>query len=226
MPDDNESLFSKAGQGANWLVGLAGAAVGGGLAKLDDLKKFPTFGKGAVLAATFLFLWAIIFGILYYFETLELAQAKDKLDRAEAKQPRDDAAVNEAKKLRGDANSRIQVFHYGSLIVFVLASMATFAGLCDVIFAATKEPPKPLAPPPPNHYTMVNVPVQINGRLSHSHTFLLDEQTGDTWLMVCQPNNKTVEFRKVSRLKLDGTPEDDASGATPAEATKPSEPQP
>lgn len=216
MPEEKESLYSKAGQGANWLVGLAGAAVGGGLAKLDDLKAFPLFGKRAVLGATFCFMGAIILGIFYYFETLEVAQAKEKLDKAEAAQSPDNQKVEDAKKARKEANDRLSIYHYGSLIFFSLASMATFAGLCDVIFAATKEPPRPPAPPPPNHYSMVNVPVQAGGRVTHSHTFLLDEQTGETWLMICQPNDKTVEFRRVRRLKLDGTEEDAGAGPLPA----------
>lgn len=220
MADEKESLFSKAGQGANWLVGLAGAAVGGGLAKLDELKTFPLIAKCAVLLATLGFLVAIIAGIFYYFETLEVAQAKEKLDKAEAAEPPDPQKLKEAKKARTEANGRLSLYHYGSLIFFSFASLATFAGFCDVIFAAGQEPPKPPAAPPPNHFSIVNVPVQINGRLSHSHTFLLDEQTGDTWLMMCQPNNKSVEFRRVSRLKLDGTSEGASSSAMPKGAAK------
>ena len=61
---------------------------------------------------------------------------------------------------------------------------------------------------PPVSYTIVNVPVHVRGRLSHSHTFLLNQQTGDVWLMVCG-SNKMVEFKRVLKRKLDGSPEDE-----------------
>jgi hypothetical protein len=36
--------------------------------------------------------------------------------------------------------------------------------------------------------------------------FLLDRQTGELWLMTCRAD-KSVEFRRVRKLKLYGTPE-------------------
>ena len=67
----------------------------------------------------------------------------------------------------------------------------------------------------PGLYTLVNVPVQVRGRLSHSHTFLLNQKDGETWLMVCR-TDKTVEFRRVRRLTLDGTLEAETTATSPA----------
>jgi hypothetical protein len=58
--------------------------------------------------------------------------------------------------------------------------------------------------------------VHTGGRLSHSHTFLVDQQTGELWLMTCR-GDKTVEFRRVQKRKLDGTPEEIVANSKPAE---------
>ena len=220
-PDQANDPISKASQGANWFVGLSGAAVGGGLAKLDMVEKFPFWGKVFFVIAAFFFLWSIVSGIFYYFQLLALAQASEKLTREEAKEHPDQAAIKAARDKRDAANLKISLFHFGAFVTFPLACMATVACLSFVIFAPA---PVPAANPPvapANHFSLTNVPVYIGGRISHSHTFLLDEQSGDAWLMICQPN-KTVEFRKVKRLKLDGTSEDVSStAALPAHPSSP-----
>jgi hypothetical protein len=49
-------------------------------------------------------------------------------------------------------------------------------------------------PNPPFRLTLSAA--QIVGGLKHQHTFMLNEQTGEIWEMVCRPD-KGVEFRKV-----------------------------
>ena len=204
MPEQADDPISKASQGANWFVGLSGAAVGGGLAKLEMVEKFPFLGKLFFVIATFFFLWSIVSGIFYYFQLLALAQAKEKLAREEGKEQKDEAAIKAAGGQRQRANDKIRLFHFSAFVTFPLACMATVLCLWFVIFAGTPVPPSPPVSPT-NHYSLTSATVFVGGRISHSHTFLLDEQSGDIWLMVCQPD-KTVEFRRVKRLKLDGTP--------------------
>jgi hypothetical protein len=58
--------------------------------------------------------------------------------------------------------------------------------------------------------------VHSRGRLSHSHTFLVDQQTGALWLMTCR-GDKMVEFHRVQKRKLDGTPEEVVASSKPGE---------
>lgn len=113
--------------------------------------------------------------------------------------------VDKAKDKLKEANKKVRRFHYATMVTFALAGVATLFCLGFVLFKSAPTPLKPAVIS--NHYTLTNVPVHIGGRLSHSHTLLLNQQTGELWLMTCR-KDKTLEFRRVQNLKLDGTPEE------------------
>ncbi|HEY4837794.1 MAG TPA: hypothetical protein VIH72_04260 [Candidatus Acidoferrales bacterium] len=49
-----------------------------------------------------------------------------------------------------------------------------------------------------NHFAVIPDPEHIGPRgEKHSHTFLLDQRSGDVWDLICQPNGM-VEFRRVT----------------------------
>jgi len=219
---EDADVIGKARESSNWFVGLAGAAVGGGLAKLDMVEKFPLGAKVFYVLATAAFLWSIVSGIFYYFQLLSLAQAKDKVDQEEKKNPKDQTKLNAATAARVEANKKLSTFHTGTLLSFPFACLFTVACLGLVLFTPTVEANKPPVPPPEpsNHFTLVTVPVHASGRLLHDHTFLLDQQQGAIWLMVCQ-HDKTVEFKRVKQLKLDGTLEDENPASSTQLATPP-----
>jgi len=211
MPQEATDPISQASQGVNWLVGLSGAAIGGALAKLDWVLKFPKSGKVAFLIAALFFLLSILAGVFYAFQLFALKQKKQKLDEEKSKQAPDDHAIANAQTALNDANAKVRRFHNATMATFAAASISTLFCLGFVLFRSTI-PPKP----PPlvvNHFTLTNVPVHVGGKLSHSHTFLLNQQSGEVWLMTCRAG-KLVEFRRVQKFKLDGTPE--AEIATPA----------
>jgi hypothetical protein len=56
----------------------------------------------------------------------------------------------------------------------------------------------PLPPEPAMKYELVSHQEYVAGRLSHSHTFLLNRQTGEIRQMICRRGTKLVEFRVVS----------------------------
>jgi hypothetical protein len=218
MPQEADDPIGQARQGVNWLVGLSGAAIGGALAKLDWVLKFPSHGKVAFLFGGLFFLVSIIFGVFYSFELFSLKLGKQKLDEAQGHWPPDDAAVVSARTELVNSNEKVANFHNVTMAAFALAGIATVVCLGYVLFAPAPSPPPPPKLVPSNHYTLVNAPVYVRGKLSHSHTFLLNQQTGEAWLMTCRPD-KTVVFRRVQRLDLNGTPEADVVPAMPAQTT-------
>lgn len=213
MPQEADDPVSQARQGANWLVGLSGAFIGGALAKLDWILKFPKSGKIAFLIAALFFLLSILAGVFYAFQLFALKQRKQKLEEEKATQPPDAQAVQTAQTRLEAANDKVRRFHNATMATFALAGVATMFCLGFVLF---NSPPTPLPPKPvpPNHFTLTNVPVHMGGRLSHSHTFLLNQQTGEVWLMTCRAD-KSVEFRRVQKFKLDGTPDEETPPAKP-----------
>jgi len=223
MPDPNaDDTIAKAGQGANWFVGLSGAAIGGALAKLELVERFPRSGKIFFVLAAGAFLVSIGSGIYYFFQLLTAAQAKEKVDRELARTPQIKAELDAARKERDQENAKLATFHWGAMLSFPFACLMTwFCLICVMLWglapdAATAAKPAAAAavaaPAPISPFTLVTVPVHEHDRLLHDHTFLLNQQTGAMWLMTCQPD-KSVEFRRVKRLKLDGTPEAEDSAA-------------
>ena len=212
MAQEADDPISQARQGANWLVGLSGAAIGGALAKLDWILKFPPAGKMAFLVAAFFFFLSILAGVFYAFQLFALKQRKLKLDEEKGKQAPTQTAIDAAEARLKEANQKVARFHIGTMVTFALAGAATLVCLGFVLNAPL--PPKPAAAAS-NHYVLNHV-VHTGGRLSHSHTFLVDQQTGELWLMTCR-GDKTVEFRRVQKRKLDGTPEEAVANAKPQE---------
>lgn len=72
MPQEADDPISQARQGANWLVGLSGAAIGGALAKLDWVLKFPSSGQIAFLISAFFFSCRYLVGSFTLFNYLLL----------------------------------------------------------------------------------------------------------------------------------------------------------
>jgi hypothetical protein len=215
MPQAADDPISQASQGTNWLVGLSGAAVGGALAKLDWVLKFPKWGKIGFLVASLCFMFSILVGVFYAFQLFALKLRKQKLEEEKAKPSPVQADIDAAKQRLDQANEKVAQFHYLTMAAFALACLATVACLGVVLFqpAAATKPLKPeSAPIIKNAYALTNLPVHVGGQLSHSHTFLLNQQTGAVWQMTCRKGS-LVEFHRVLRTGLNGSPDDDP--ATP-----------
>ena len=113
--------------------------------------------------------------------------------------------------------ARFRVAIFLTIIGVVLGALLTIAIILARAGSAgvTEVPPPPQTPPPSESsykivnpqtlpssegsYQLVNSLVHANGHLSHSHTFLLNQRTGDIWEMTCR-KGKTVEFRSVPRI--------------------------
>jgi hypothetical protein len=208
--EKSSDTVGKASQAANWFVGLSGAAVGGALAKLDFVERFPRSAKVFFVLAAGAFLVSTVSGIFYYFQLLAAGQAKERVDREEARNPLNHEALEKAKTERDSANKKLSQFHTETLFSFPVACLMTWLCLmCVLIWGLAP------AAAPTNRYTVASATVHENGQTQDNYTFVLDQQTGAMWLMETQPD-KTVEFRKVKRLKLDGTPEVDDAATTAA----------
>jgi hypothetical protein len=193
-PDDP---IGQARQGGIWLVGLSGGAIGGALAKLDWLLRFPFSAKVAFFVAFIGFLVSIYFGVSYVAQLLPLKQLQQKKKDAE-EQRKAQAEIEGIKSELAAANGKASRFHYLTIIPFLVACVSVVVCLCLLLFKPWEIVPSPAAAISPNKYVITNVPVHYHGRLTHSHTLLLDQQTGEVWELTCQ-NGKIVEFRSVSR---------------------------
>jgi uncharacterized protein YpmS len=224
MPDEPKDSIGQASGAIKWLVGIAITFVGAALAKLEWIQKFPRSAQFASWFAMFFFLLAILFGVFYAFQLVAVSQRKQKLVEAKAEHAAEDK-VEAAQTRLDSANEKLARFHGTTFLMFTIAGLATVICLGLVLLQPASKPPSSQSSSPQTTseksaevtsgpHTLVNVPVHIRGRLSHSHTFLLNEKNGDLWLMICR-TDKTVEFKRVQRLKLDGTTPEDVTLAAP-----------
>jgi hypothetical protein len=221
VAQEAEEASSKAPDAITWLVALLCGALGWLLAKLDFIQKLPSSGRYAFLFAVGLIALSILYGVFYRFQLTAAKQLRRKVDQLKKLLPVDQAAVKaeyESEQAALDAaNNKLGKLHYFTMFLLLLIVGATLRCVYVAMFdvpPAAHEVKKDLS----NHYVLINVPVHVGGKLSHSHTFLLNQQTGEAWLMSCM-GGKTVEFRRVRRLRLDGTPEEDTSAGQGVEVS-------
>jgi len=206
MAADPETPVGQARQGVNWLVGLSGGAVGSALLRLDWVLKFPAVAKWVFLLAATCFLASIAFGVFYAFELFALAQRKESLaDLSNPANPekKDEAArsseISSAKVKVSDANAKVHRFHDATFGTFVVASLLSIGVFYLVLFdcpdCKTPDPPTPH----PAIYVIDSTLTYVAGKPAHSHIFLLNQETGEMWEMVCQKAG-LVEFRPVDKL--------------------------
>jgi hypothetical protein len=79
--------------------------------------------------------------------------------------------------------------------------------------AADDAKTRPVAEPLRFAITQSAVHPTKNGR--EAHTFLLNQQTGELWQMICDRQGKFTAWQRVPRLDLKGNPEKDESGKKP-----------
>jgi hypothetical protein len=209
VPDQPKDSIAQVSQSINWLVGLSGGAIGGALLKFDWLLKLRLSAKLVFLAASCCFLSSILFGVYYAFQMLAVGRYGDELNEAKAEWPPNEKRTNDAKDKVDKARDKARSYHLGTMFTFGLAGIATIVALCIALLAPVTVAKETKTPP--NKYLINNSQVYVKGRLSHSHTFLVNQQTGEVWEMMCRKGN-IVEFRRVMRTNYDGTEEQQNMG--------------
>lgn len=215
MPDQPKDSISQTNQSINWLVGLSGGALGGALLKFDWLLKLRFSAKVAFLIAACFFLASILWGVYYAFQMLAVGRFQDDLDKAKAEWPPDDNRINEAKQKVEKATKKAHGFHLKTMVTFLVAGIATIVVLFLSLLAPPPAETKEVRPHP-NKFLITTSQIYSKGRLSHSHTFLLNQQTGEVWQMICS-KDEFVEFRRVNRTNQDGTVEHQSNVSDQAE---------
>jgi len=172
--------FDKHLDAVKWVIGLPVAILFGTTQFVDkiDFVKHP--GAGRLLTAIVIVsALTTVLSVFYYFLRIKLA---------------------DYKILSTDAPPAIQFLgsatYYASLFLFFAAFVLTVIGLVEYpgVQLDKTPPPTPVAAAPP-HFTITTSGPVKDGKGTHVHTFLLDQNTGEVWRMKCSANG--VEFVRV-----------------------------
>jgi hypothetical protein len=104
-----------------------------------------------------------------------------------------------SKAFAAAAHWRVVIFELLALYPFAIGMLclASFGALNYRLFLERKTETTQLAKET-NHFTIITDPDHIGaGGKKHSHTFLLDQRSGETWDVYCKPDG-SVEFKRVS----------------------------
>ena len=214
--------------GVKWTIGLSGAAVAGAFLHLDELGKQPTAARWVLAFAAAGFAVSIISGVNYLHwlmaadvARVRLPEIKKEQDALGTPTPTDKEKVDRvatldrrykkyAKKIERSyvVSPRWHVAYIVSFIVAaVLATMVFFAAMVRSSAQSDRHLDKRCnvdkapSPVPPNRYIVTYSALHQGRHGKETHTFLLDQQTGQLWQMRCTAGG-SVEFHPIQVTSL------------------------
>lgn len=211
--------------GVKWTIGLSGAAVAGAFLHLDELSKQPTPGRWILAFAVACFAISIISGVNYLHWLMAADVARIRIPEIEKEQidlgtpdPADKAKVERCDTLDKRHKRYVKKierayvvsprWHVAYIVNFIIA-----AALATIIFFAaivrhSAQPDGqqnkqcnvgkcPTTVAPANRFVVTYSALHQGRHGKETHTFLLDQQTGQLWQMRCNASG-TVEFRQIA----------------------------
>jgi hypothetical protein len=233
MSDNPPSGDAAAGyvDGVKWIVGLAGAVFAGIFLHPEWLTQWPEKMRIYIAVVLFLFGISIMSGVVYLLWLNSVRRKKERLaeiegthsvpmvnpDPGKRKSPAEkrDSIKDELEKAQTPMNFWFAVLR-GSF--FLAASMGVFA-FCFWVARpqkSTESGKKQATVPVPLRFTITQSALHKTKKGMEAHTFLLNQQTGQVWQMVCDGQGKVISFRRVPWLDSNGNPEKDEASASPA----------
>jgi hypothetical protein len=203
--------------GVKWIVGLSGAVLAGVFLHPEQLDGRHPLMRPAVAVILGLFVVSMIGGVVYLLWLLRIKRVKESIKEINEELAAPIVIPNparrawlecEKKKLEAERdgsgketgqwfNVLLWPFSIGALAVGVIFCLSVMWPKKPVVVD------KPVAPVP-LHFTVVQSAVHKTGHGMQAHTFLLNQQTGEMWQMVCDQKGEVVGFRRVRKFDTNG----------------------
>lgn len=212
--------------GVNWLVGLSAAVVAGAFLHYTDVQCLDFRVRMAYFVVALMFAAATWAGVNYAFWLFHVEEQrayrkklKEKLEDTALPQTKKDLYAEEVNAVDGrlkEAHKWIGRLHNVLLWGFAMGVIGA-AGLlgtalwtgqkleCDKDKDKDAKGCTVCAPAPSNaRYAVAQSAVHRTNSGNQAHTFLLDQESGALWMMVCDKDGKSVSFKWVKRTDLNG----------------------
>jgi MFS family permease len=209
-----------------WMLGLSAGVIAGVFLHPEQIAQASGWGKGAVVVVLALFGLSVIVGVVYLFWLSRVRRIKERL--AEIKTELSTPVVTpDAKRTKGlvdeqaeltteNVEAKKDMNEWFTLLLWFFFGAAGIGLIVFCVFVGMLKPPEkakdPPPPPPavePLKYTVVQSAVHSTKGGMQAHTFLLNQQTGEMWQMMCDAQGKVVSFQRVLKRDLKGNPEPD-----------------
>jgi hypothetical protein len=199
-----------------WIVGISGAVMAGVYLHPEAVTTLSLEAKRCLAAVMLLFGVSSFGGVVYLLWLNNVRRKKELLAETEAKlaapafvpnpdetrelEKKRDKLKRKLARAQPSLNAWYWIFtwaFYGAAVLTVLFFMLRIVRTKDPVVVE------------PLHFTVVQSAVHRTDHGMQAHTFLLNQQTGEMWQMVCDQKGTVVGFRRVRRLDVNGNPEPD-----------------
>jgi hypothetical protein len=217
MVESPQNPRSAYAEGMKWVLALSIAAVAGAFLHLSDLSKLPVWLKLTAAGDTAAFLVGAFLGVQYLIRVFTDDVRRKQLSDTEGNASATEADKDRAEDLRLDLSksdtSRPKLYRWHAIstciaavltLVFLPAAILTFKDDakklecpcgCTTVCQGTNQ-----ISIAPDRFAIVYSAAHPGRGGQVQHTFLLDQQTGNLWQMVCRKNG-TVAFEETPRQK-------------------------
>jgi hypothetical protein len=213
-----------------WIVGLAGAVFAGVFLHPEWILGRPEKMRIYLAVVLFLFGISMIGGVVYLLWINSVRRKKEMLgeiesdlsvpvvtpDPAKRKELQDkwDSTRGKLKK----AQSRMNFWYAVLSVPFYVAAFLGVVAFCVWVAWPQKSADDGKKQPTvadPLRFTITQSAVHKTKKGMEAHTFLLNQQTGEVWQMVCDGPSGALSFRRVPWLDLNKSPEKVEPGRKP-----------
>jgi hypothetical protein len=214
-----------------WIVGISSALLAGVFLHPELTSGWPLWGKGALVLMLLLLGASIVGGVVYLLWLNRLRRCRERIAEIDKElsspvvvpDPQRTQKLRDEKiaLLKEDEDSKgTQMFWYWAFILTFLVggSIGIIAFCAQVVYGQKpkddcrdkkKDGDAKTVLVDPLRFTIAQSAVHRTAHGMQAHTFLVNQQTGEVWQMICDQKGNVVAFQRVKRLDLNGNPERD-----------------
>lgn len=240
MADSTQDAAAGYIDAVKWIVGISSALLAGVFLHPELTAGWPLWGRLSLVLVLLLLGASICGGVVYLLWLNRIRRRKELIaeierelsapvvipDATRAQKLRDDRAklMDEEEKSKKTQTTWYWVF----ILMFLFGGGIGMIVFCAQIAQGQKpkddkkdckveccQEKKVTATPDPRRFSVVPSALHRTAHGLQAHTFLLDQQTGAIWQMICDRKGKLVAFQHVKRLDSNGNPEKDETATKP-----------
>jgi hypothetical protein len=229
MPENATEAASGYVDAVKWIVGLSGAVFAGVFLHPEQVAQRQGWVRILIAVVMALFGVSIVASVGYLLWINRVRRVKERLEEIETDlaKPVVVPDPHRTKKLaderdrltkeRDGAEEHMNSWFNWLLMPFFAAALTGVLAFCVSLAWPKKavEVEKAPAVAIPLRFAITQSAVHRTQHGMQAHTFLLNQQTGEMWQMICDRQGMVTAFQRARRLDLNGNPEKDEPGKKP-----------
>jgi hypothetical protein len=222
MTETSGGAIATYGEGVKWLVGISASAVAGGFLHVKEIEEQSLVFRVLIAGAMLLFSISIWGGINYLLWLNALGGHKERIRENREELLRASVIDGEKAELQDGidrSKARIRLsektmpsWHRLYTFTFVGGLMIATVSICFALIyrapmnavqnRSEEKSTNQVQPNPAPRFHLAYSAVHQTAHGKEAHTFLLDDQTGSLWQMICVGKDDEVAFRPVQGVGL------------------------